>query len=125
MPKVDVVFWQGRRGKVPVLSWLDDLEVTDARGYAKCITKIELLAARGHELRRPHPDAIRDGIRELRASYGGLQYRILYFFSGRGTVVLVHGIKKKQSEVPESDIVRAKERMEAFMADPSKHTHKE
>ncbi len=44
---------------------------------AKCIQRIDRLGELGHELRRPEADFLRDGIYELRASYLGVNYRIL------------------------------------------------
>ena len=52
------------------------------------------LEGRGHELRRPAADFLRDGVYELRPSYQGVNYRILYFFAGRDIVVVSHGLKK-------------------------------
>ena len=52
----------------------------------KCIAKISRLAEIGNELRRPEADFPRDGIYELRASYQGVHYRMLYFFSGKAVV---------------------------------------
>ena len=59
-----------------------------------------MLKQQGHELRRPIADFLRDGIYELRPSFQGVHYRILYFFSGRNVVVVSHGIVK-EAEVPE------------------------
>jgi phage-related protein len=77
----------------------------------------------GHELRRPVGDFLRDGIYELRPSYQGVQYRILYFFIGKDVVVLSHGITK-ENDVPDVDIKRAVERKKRFEADPKAHTYK-
>ncbi len=84
---------------------------------------IRLLATSGHELRRPAADFLRDGIYELRASYGTIQYRILYFFHGRDVVVLSHGITKTQ-KVPAVDIDRAIERKKLVMRDPMRYAGK-
>jgi len=52
---------------------------------------------------------LRNGIYELRASYQGVHYRMLYFFAGKAVVVLSHGLTKK-SEVPPREIDLAVER---------------
>ena len=54
-------------------------------------------------MRRPTADFLRDGIYELRPSFEGVNYRILYFFSDRNFVVVSHGIVK-ESEIPEKEI---------------------
>ena len=85
-----------------------------------CIAQLE---AKGHELRRPAADSLRDGIYELRASYQGVNYRILYFFAGKNVVVVSHGLKKER-EVPAFEIDRAIERKKRFGADPAAHTYR-
>jgi hypothetical protein len=76
----------------------------------------------GHELRRPVADFLRDGIYELRPSYQGVHYRILYFFTGRSVAVLSQGITK-EGAVPDVEINRAIERKKRFEADPKAHTY--
>ena len=79
---------------------------------------------RGHELRRPEADFLRDGIYELRVSRRGVHYRILYFFHGAVAAVVSHGLVKEQA-VPPEEIDRAIERKKRFEANPSKHTYQE
>src|SRR6266446_7035475 len=74
----------------------------------------------GHELRRPIADILRDGIYELRPSYQGVNYRILYFFSGKNIVVISHGLSKK-AKVPAIEIDRAIERKNKYEANPEVH----
>ena len=76
-------------------------------------------------LRRPAADYLRDGIYELRAKAGRVQYRMLYFFQGRQAVVISHGITKQEATVPATEIERARRRKQAFEADPPRHTYKE
>ena len=121
MPRTTVVFYQEAPRDVPVLDWLRELQRTDRRGYAKCVARIQRLAAMGHELRRPEADLLRDGIRELRARRGRINYRILYFFHGRHVVVLACGLTK-ESRVPNAEIDRALRRRAAFEKNPDGHT---
>jgi phage-related protein len=67
---------------------------------------------------------LRDGIHELRARKGRVNYRLLYFFNGPGTAVLVHCLTKTDV-VPASDINRALRRKRWFLADPEAHTYTE
>ncbi len=106
---------------MPVLEWLDALP---ARIQDKCVVKIERLRERGHELRRPEADLLRNGIYELRVGREGMNYRILYFFHGCVAVVLAHGLTKER-EVPVKDIERALERKRVFEQDPAGHTYRE
>ncbi len=77
MPQTRVVFYREEDGSVPVLDWFAGLP---AKAQAKCLERIQFLAAMGYEARRPHADYLRDGIYELRAKWGTVNYRILYFF---------------------------------------------
>jgi hypothetical protein len=119
VPQSEVVFY--REGdRVPIRDWL---KKQPAKVQIKCLAYIAQLEAKGHELRRPAADFLRDGIYELRPSYQGVNYRILYFFAGKTVVVLSHGLMK-ESEVPAVEIDRAIERKKRFAAEPTAHTYK-
>ena len=100
------------------LKWLDELP---RKVQLKCTARISRLAEMGNELHRPEADYLRDGIFELRASYQGIHYRILYFFSGKAVVVLSHGITKER-EVPTKEIDRAIQRREQVKSDFEQYT---
>ena len=118
MPQTQVVFYQEEDGSVPLLEWLDRLP---AKAHAKCLARLKRLEDLGHELRRPEADHLRDGIHELRASLGGIHYRILYFFHGNVAAVVSHGITKEQ-RVPPREIDRAIERKNKFTVNPRHYT---
>lgn len=117
-----VVFFCDEDGGAPFLDWFDRLT---GQAKIRCRARLELLAEQGHQLRRPAADYLRDGIYELRAKVGRVQYRMLYFFHGRAAVVISHGITKKGAAVPPIEIERACRRKRTFESDPSKHTYKE
>ena len=119
---VTIVFYREREAAVPVLDWFDHLP---EKAMIQCRARLELLAEEGHLLRRPAADYLRDGIYELRAKVGRVQYRMLYFFHCRTAVVISHGITKQEAAVPTAEIERARRRKQAFEADPLRHTHKE
>ena len=56
----------------------------------------------------------------LRPTYQGVNYRILYFFSGKNIVVISHGISK-EADVPAAEINRAIERKKRYEANPTAH----
>ncbi|MDF1526720.1 MAG: type II toxin-antitoxin system RelE/ParE family toxin [bacterium] len=120
MPETEVVLFAESDGTCPLLHWLDGLprKVQD-----KCIVRVERLAEMGHELRRPEADYLRDGTFELRVSYHGIHYRILYFFYGR-TAVISHGLIKEK-EVPSREIELTIKRRSMYAMDPEKHTYRE
>jgi hypothetical protein len=119
VPQSEVVFY--REGDtVPIRDWL---KKQPGKVQIKCLAYMAQLEANGHELRRPAADFLRDGIHELRPSYQGVNYRILYFFAGKNVVILSHGLKK-EGAVPAVEIDRAVERKGKFEADPAGHTYK-
>jgi hypothetical protein len=124
MPTTRIIFFQDETGHAPVLDWLKGLQRENAKAWAKCRAKIVLLSQAGHELRRPAADFLRDGIYELRAKEGRVQYRILYFFHGRNVAVLSHGLSKEDT-IPVVDLVRAMKRKRQFEQDPERHTYGE
>jgi phage-related protein len=110
----EVVFYREEDGGVPLLDWLDGLQT---KPREKCLARLARLEELGHELRRPEAGFLRDGIYELRAAYQGVQYRMLYFFSGKAFVVVSHGLVKEKT-VPPKEIDRVVERKKKFESDP-------
>lgn len=119
MAQTEVFFYrEPKDDSVPLLIWFGGLPM---KVQAKCTERIDRLGDLGHELRRPEADFLRDGIHELRASYRGVHYRMLYFFAGKAVVVVSHGLTK-QREVPPREIDRALERKQLVEADFERFT---
>jgi len=59
-------------------------------------------------------------VRELRVRRGNVQYRLLYFFSGRNVAVLACALQK-EDEVPDVEIDRAIERKRLVESNPSRY----
>ncbi|MEQ1632162.1 MAG: type II toxin-antitoxin system RelE/ParE family toxin [Planctomycetota bacterium] len=123
MPKTSVYFYVDFDGRPPVLDWLEELRRTTPKAFAKCAAIIERLEAEGHELRRPTADMLEDGIYELRAKVGTVNYRILYCFVGKNVAFLVHGLTK-EAAIPPADLDRAKRRKADLEANPTRRTYK-
>jgi phage-related protein len=64
---------------------------------------------------------LRDGIHELRARAGRVQYRLLYFFHGRTAAILAHGLTK-EGDVSDAEIERALTRKRRFEHVPERHS---
>ena len=124
MPQTRLLFFKETDGSVPVKDWLAELQGKNRKAFAKCVERIQRLAALGHELRRPHADILRDGVYELRARHGNVNYRILYFFHGKDIAVLAHGLTK-EDKVPDADIDRAVRRKVALEQNPKAHIYEE
>ena len=118
MPETEVRLFRCGDGSVPLLEWLDR---QSNRVRVKCLQRVEMLAQKGHELRRPHADLLRDGIYELRARLGQVHYRVLYFFHGREAVVVSHGTTKERCVDPR-EIDLAVRRKREYERDPDAHT---
>ena len=118
MPEIQVIFYKDEGGSVPILDWITELI---PKAQVKCLSRIKRLQQRGHELRRPEADYLRDGMYELRIDLQGIHYRMLYFFHGRRAAVLSHGLVKER-EVPSEEIESAIERKRKFEQNPARHT---
>ena len=103
--------------------WPTGIEELPAKALQNCLARLERLEQLGNELRRPEADYLRDGIYELRASYQGVHYRMLYFFHKRKAVVVSHGLTKERA-VPPREIDLAIKRKEKFDGNPQQHTFK-
>jgi phage-related protein len=123
-PIAKLLFYQEADGHCPVAEWLRNLRTMDCKAYENCAASIERLAEFGHLLRRPTAALLRDGIHELRAKRGHVNYRILYFFHRRNVAVLVHALTK-ECAVPPADIERALRRKVLFETNPDRHTYED
>jgi len=121
MPQTELLVFQDTDGTAPFLNWLKRLEKKQRRAYVKCLGRLLLLSQQGFELRRPHADFLRDGVYELRAKVGRVNYRILYVFCGENVVCISHGITKEK-DVPDKEIDLAAERKKLVEADRDKYT---
>ncbi len=122
MPATKLIFFREADGSAPAVEWLTQLRKENARAYAKCRVRLVRLAEKGHELRRPEADYLRDDIYELRSRLGTVNYRLLYFFHGGKAAIVSHGFTK-EDEVPSREIEQAIRRKLAFLTSPTKHTY--
>lgn len=120
MAQTEVLFYQEKDGSVPLIDWLRNLP---AKVQDKCLVRLERLEERGHELRRPEADYLRDDIYELRVKFRNMNYRMLYFFHGKAATVVSHGCTKEK-EVPPAEIDKAIEHRNNLLAHPKRHTFK-
>ncbi|MEJ7812457.1 MAG: type II toxin-antitoxin system RelE/ParE family toxin [Gemmatimonadaceae bacterium] len=123
MPPIRVLTYQESEGDVPLHTWLREVGTGNRDAAARCRDLIQRLADHGHALRRPSSAPLRDEIHELRARVGRVNYRVLYFFNGRGVAVLTSGCTKA-SEVDDADIDRAVRYRDEFRADSDRHAYR-
>ena len=120
MPRTELNVFRDGDDK-PFLDWLDSLRKGDERGRIKMIAMVGRLQLFGSELRRPSADLLRDGIYELRARIGTVNFRAFYFFCGSNVACLSHGIKKK-GDVPDADIEMALRHKKLVETNREEHT---
>ena len=122
MPKTSVVFFRNLNGSVPTKIWIDEVVAKrDRRAVAKLAARINILRTEGRNVRRPIADFLQKGIYELRAEFGGVNYRLLYFYVG-DQVVISHGCTK-EAEVPLREIEFAIRNRDLFESDPERYTY--
>ena len=120
MPATRVFLYAEPNGACPVIDWFGELAQRDPRALNACLARVRLLAALGRDLRRPYSDMLRDGIYELRARVGTVNYRLLYFYHGKDIAIVSHGLTK-EARVPAREIERAIERRKRYEQAPAKH----
>ena len=92
MPPIEVIYYREKADvDAQVLLWLDRLP---SKVHDKCIAYVDRLSEFGNDLRRPSCDIVQSPIWELRPTWQGVHYRILYAFMGKNKAVLLHGCTK-------------------------------
>lgn len=97
-------FYRKENGECPVEQFIDSLNM---KLQAKVLRAMSMLRACGNTLREPYSKPLRDGIFELRTSFGSDTVRLLYFFSDGCLVVLTNGFVKKTQKTSQSEIETA------------------
>jgi len=106
-----VIFFETEKGEVPVLQFLNTLEV---KLRAKVFRDLQLLEQKGNDLRLPWSEHLDDGIFELRTIRSTVIIRCFYFFLSGKKIVVTHGFKKKTRKTPQNEIIRAKKYREDY-----------
>ena len=105
------IYYQNERGEKPAKEFIEKLN-EDTKG--KVLARIEFLGKHWQKLKRPYVDYIGNKIYELRIQFAKSKIRVIYAFMFKDYIVLLHGILKKTSEIPESDKDIAVKRMKDF-----------
>jgi phage-related protein len=95
-----VDFYEDQKGSCPVEEFLDSLP---DRHIGKVLQVIQMLEERGPNLPFPYSSQVEGKLRELRAHFGKVQYRILYYGDVRGVFILLHAFRKKTAQIPERE----------------------
>jgi phage-related protein len=105
LKKVPAVFFRTAAGREPVRDWLKSLAVPDRKVIGDDIRAVEFGWPLGMPLVRP----LDGGLHEIRTRLPSRNIaRVIFFVSGRGYLVLLHGFIKKTQKLPAADLVLAK-----------------
>jgi phage-related protein len=99
-----IFFYEDRRGKSPVLEFIDALASKDR---VKVNNIFRLLEEFGTNLDLPHARRIEGRLWELRP--GG--NRLFYFLHKERKFIILHGFRKQSMKTPEKEIATAIRRM--------------
>ncbi|GHU99627.1 hypothetical protein FACS1894211_05360 [Clostridia bacterium] len=101
-----VEFYEKENGQKPAQDFLDDL---DERFRAKVIREIDMLEAKGTEVREPFSKYLKEGIFELRIQLASNISRVFYFFFAGRKIILTNGFIKKTQKTPAAELNKAKQ----------------
>ena len=93
-----IIFYQTAAGRSPVEEFLDGL--TDIKARAFCVAFIQRLVIPGSPFQKKHAEQIRGRQWELKPSFRGVEYRILYAQLRDGRYLLLHAVTKKRPRLP-------------------------
>jgi phage-related protein len=105
------IYYEDERNNRPAEEFINGFT---PKTKAKVLARIEFLEERWQELKRPYVDSLEGGLYELRVIFSGSQIRVIYAYMFKDYIVLLHGIIKKTNEVPQDDMLKAKNRMKDF-----------
>ncbi len=103
-----VEFYTDETGRRPVEEFLRQVPESH---LGKIHQVIQMLAERGPNLPFPYSSQVEGRLRELRAHFGRVLYRILYYGDVTRTFVLLHGFEKRSEKLSMSEIAIALQRM--------------
>ena len=107
MPNFEIYYYVDEKGTAPVREYILNLPEGQR---VKAFSFIHFLSDQGYKVRRPFADYLGDqtGLYELRPKPS----RIIYFFTHRDKIVLLHAFTKKTKAIPERELRIALDRKE-------------
>jgi len=111
VPSWIVEVYRDVRGRVPILEYLDNLQLKDR---ARVVRVVELLEDYGPALRMPHARHLQGKLWELRVDGRPNSFRILYATISNRRFILLHIFAKKSDKTPPREIAIATRRLAAF-----------
>lgn len=104
--------FEDERGRDVIADFLEDLKRGAGRkAVAKVERAVDLLADLGFQLPDDILRKVRGDLWELRATFQRNPYRVFVYNPGGRLFVLLHAMHKKDNAIPQSDIIKAEDRM--------------
>lgn len=113
MANFQAVYYRDSKGCEPVKEFIDQLGDEARETLLHHLGLLNQLSDKNPHLPFPHSSQVEGEIRELRAHYGRVLYRVLHS-RPRRLVVLLHIIEKRTQKIPRKDIAVAVERWSDF-----------
>lgn len=107
------IIYYKKNNKIPVKDFIDS---QPTKVKAKILRNLQLLSEFGPNIGWPLISNIGDNLWELRTTFQGNQYRILFSLVSGKIVLLVHGFTKKTQKIPRSDLDLAYKRLREYIA---------
>ena len=104
-PRFACRFYRTDAGSEPVRDWLKSLPTEVRKDIGSDIQQVQWRWPLG----KPLVDAFGGGLFEVRTSFGGDIYRVLFCLDG-STMVLLHAFKKTSRQTPKPDLELARKR---------------
>ena len=123
MPRTNVILFKDADGSVPVLDWLQTLQKSDRRGFAKCVARIRSTgSARAMSCAVPRLIFCATESTNFVQNTAMCNIASSTFSTARLPPCCAHAITKKD-KVPDVEIDRAIRRQAAFLRDTEAHSH--
>lgn len=95
-------------GNDPVRDWFKALKKADKIAMGKAVQRVQI----GWPVGRPLCGSLGDGLYEVRQDLSDNRTgRVLFCFSGKAEIVLLHAFIKKTQKIPQAEIDLARRRM--------------
>jgi len=107
-PTLECRFYRTSAGNEPVRDWLKSLPSAVRKEVGSDLGEVQW----SWPLGKPLVDGLGAGLFEVRTTWSGNVYRVLFCLEG-ATMVLLHGFQKKTQKTPKNELDLARRRMKA------------
>ena len=97
-----IEFFEKDNGRCPTQEFLDKLNAK--KDIPTIINRFKQLEEHGNNLKRPLVGTLRGGIYEVRVKTINGPLRFFYFFFIKNTIVITHGVKRKEFQEADIDL---------------------